>query len=259
MADPSERLRAVLTPTPPAESNGCLSRLDLEVLATSPAGPRADPHVDACARCRSILEAVLIERRAFLTTRPRASFLARVQDRRARRADPPRFSQRLLLLLAPAMAVALAVFLVSRPPESGLLLKGGAGSFQVHSRGDGSSAPVRLESGAMVKAGEVLEFEFAAKRPGHLAIIEIDGAGKATVFSPFGGHSSRPVSPGMARLPGTVVLDAAPGPLRLVAIFSPEPFELPPLLERLSSGQSPEKAHSCADCSVETLVLQKRR
>ena len=55
--------------------------------------------------------------------------------------------------------------------------------------------------------------------------MSIDGAGTATVYYPYGGERSGPTSQEPSELPGSIVLDAAPGPERVFALVSAEPLE----------------------------------
>ncbi len=106
-----------------------------------------------------------------------------------------------------------------------------------------------------------MRFAYEAPEPGHLLILELDGRGVASVFHPFDGSASAPLPARQGELlPGSVVLDDAPGPEYLFAIFSPRPLEAAPLLAQLreQAGRA-EPALSCPDCRVSRLRLQKAR
>jgi hypothetical protein len=213
--------------------------------------------VEGCAACGGQLAALTAARDAFLRARPSDRFLRQL-ERRATAAPAPPPWRRLLPLLAVCVPLLAVVVFVPRflPQDGGVRLKGG--SFHVVVAREGA-APELLAPDSLVRAGDALRFAYEAPEAGHLLVLELDGRGAASVFHPFGGEASAPLPAGQRDfLPGSVVLDEAPGPEWLFAIFSPRPLEAAPLLARLreQAGRA-EPTLSCPDCSVSVLRLRK--
>jgi hypothetical protein len=68
---------------------------------------------------------------------------------------------------------------------------------------------------------------FVVEPAGHryLLVTSIDGAGNVSVYHPFQGRQSAPLATDpRVELPGSIVLDRAPGPERIFALFSDVPL-----------------------------------
>jgi hypothetical protein len=181
----------------------------------------ARAHVASCTRCRGDLETA--EAACATFTR---EVLPRTLDRLApRRAAPWR-------ILAPAFAVSglatvlLVVWFVRRAPvpptaDDDLRMKG-ALTFQVFaSRGDQVFA---VRDATRLAAGDKIRFVVGAGEARYVLVASIDGAGHATIYHPYGGARSAPAPVQPTDLPGSIVLDAAPGPERVFALVSREPL-----------------------------------
>jgi len=182
---------------------------------------RIDQHLGTCDRCRALLDAEIGAQRRFT---------ASTMPRHLEVLPPRRWPWPWLLapVLLPALATALV--LVLRPPERrdgrpDLLIKGDLHLDAYASRG-GRVLPVT--PGAVLSPGDQIRFVVTglpAGRPLHALVASVDGRGGVSVYFPFGGAASAPLQgPGPQALPGSVVLDDAPGPERVFALFSPEPF-----------------------------------
>jgi len=248
-----------MKPLPPSlRGPQCPPAAVLEALsAGEPVPDTTRQHTQACAACAGQLQALAQEQQAFLQARPPERFLRQVE----RRAAAPHRSRlsRLLPVLGGVLVPALALLVVfNRPDDAGFREKGG-GTFRVAvSRAGG--APELLAADAAVRAGDALRFSYEAEAAGHLLVLELDGRGQASVFHPFDGTASAPLAANQRDfLPGSVVLDAAPGPETLVAVFSPRPLAAAPLLAQLrAQAGRPEPTLTCDGCRVSTLRLQKR-
>ncbi|MFY0528711.1 hypothetical protein ACN28I_37950 [Archangium gephyra] len=246
------------TPLPPSPRGPhCPPAAVLEAMSAGEATPEATrTHVGDCPDCRGQLQALTTAREAFVRARPPDLFLRQL-ERRA--ASQPRPVRRWLLpvLSACVPLLALLVLVPRLGQEEGVRMKGGAFRVAVSREG---SAPELLGPDAQVRPGDALRFAYETPEAGHLLVLELDGRGAASVFHPYGSATSAPL-PAAQRdfLPGSVVLDDAPGPEWLLAVFSPRPLEAAPLLEslRAQAGRA-EPTLSCSDCSVSTLRLQKR-
>jgi hypothetical protein len=211
------------------------------------------PHVASCASCRADVDALKAGSDAFTRARPPELFLRQLE----RRAAEPRRRSLLAAWLAPLAACAgAAVLLVTALREQKVTLKGHAFHVLVK-RGDAAPAPVQTD--ARLAAGDALRFRFEAPREGHLAILDLDGTERVTMFYPTAGARAAPVRPGDdPLLPGSIVLDAAPGPEWLVAVFSSEPLDIAALAaELVGQSRRPRLEVSCPRCQVETLRIQK--
>ena len=181
----------------------------------------AQAHIDGCARCSADLE---------LARAACATFTREVLPRTvAKLARPAPWWRRLgpALLVPMLAAAALAVWFVRRPdavvaPEPDIQVKG-AVTFQVFARR--GEQVIAVHDGTRLAAGDQIRFVVGARGLGFLLIASVDGAGSTTVYYPYGGARSGPVAPTPTELPGSVVLDAAPGPERVFALFSAEPLE----------------------------------
>jgi hypothetical protein len=122
------------------------------------------------------------------------------------------------------VVATLALLLWLRPRtevanEPAIAIKGGP-SLRVFARRQGRVTAVRPRT--TLHAGDEIRFAVEPAGLHYLIVASVDGAGKATVYFPYGGIASQPVSGGT--LPGSIVLDDAPGPERIFALFSRQPL-----------------------------------
>ncbi|HEX4449258.1 MAG TPA: DUF4384 domain-containing protein [Kofleriaceae bacterium] len=193
-----------------------LSALTLDAMALGSETPGAREHLAGCARCRGDFESAAALREHFS-----AQILPRTQPRKAR----PSW----LVFAMPAFAVAVAVAVVAlrpRPhvvaaPPPELAIKGDA-TWQVFANRNGQTFTVH--DGARLEPGDRIRFAVIPDGAHYLLVASIDGAGTVSIYYPFGGSESAALPAGdRSLLPGSIVLDAAPGPERMFAIFSDEP------------------------------------
>lgn len=240
-----------MTPTPPPRGPSCPPTVTLEAFAAGEPQP-IEAHVAGCATCAAYVQALRVEAAAFSRARPPELFLRQLE----RRAAAPPWWRR-WLVLAPVAAAALAVLLVvrTRPEDDGVTLKG-APLHVFIKRGDVEPRP--LAADARVQPGDALRFSYDAPSPGFLAVFDLDGREAVTVFWPYGASAAGAVERGQGLLPGSVVLDASPGPEWLVAVWSPTPFDTASLAAQLK-GQStrPSVSLDCKGCVVTTQRLLK--
>jgi hypothetical protein len=96
-------------------------------------------------------------------------------------------------------------------------------------------------------------------------VTSIDGAGQPSVYYPYQGETSAEVvGPGTVSVPGSIVLDQAPGPERLFAIYSKQPLPAGTVREALAhlaaGGASTIRAAQrlpIADTIQSTLLFEK--
>lgn len=199
-----------------SETTDHLSALQLDALALGAVSPsdaeRYRAHLAACSACR--------------TERDHAAELAQHFTVNVLPRQRPARPSRWLFAIAPALAVAavLVLFLMrDKSPEADLGVKGGPAWRVVASRGD---KQFFVHDGTVLAAGDRLRFQVIPDGATFLLVMSVDGAGAVSVYYPFEGTRSAAIAPGpQVELPDSIVLDAAPGPERLFALFSKEPIE----------------------------------
>jgi hypothetical protein len=203
--------------------SGHPSSLTIDALATGrlaevdAAAARA--HVAGCERCRGDLAAV---------EAACAQFTREVFPRTVDKLRPRRSPWRLLLpVLVPALAAAaLVIWQVRRartPTGDDDIRIKGAMTFQVFANRGDEVIPVR--DGTQLAEGDRIRFVVGSGGPEYLLVVSIDGAGNPTVYYPYGGERSGAITQEPSELPGSIVLDAAPGPERVFALISAEPLD----------------------------------
>ncbi len=245
-----------LHPPLPARGLNCPPGQRLEpIIAGDPIPPEIATHLNECVGCKGYVESLRTEQDAFLKARSPELFVRKLVHRKAK-------SRRALwqLVLVGASVLALVVLLpqIFDTPSTSIHLKGE--SLGVVYKREGMIDPLPVSRDLRLRTGDVLRFTFAAERDGHLLILDLDGNRKVTSFYPFGGKRSEPIQSGSrALLPGSVVLDDAPGPEWLVAIFSTERLDAASLSEQLRQlPRSTSKIElSCGGCRIEALRIQK--
>jgi len=196
--------------------------------------PSARAHLESCARCRGDLEAA--ETACATFTRdvlPRT--VGKLRPAAAAAAPVPARSRWVLAwpaLAATALAaIVLVVWLGKREQsapvvqqDDGDIRMKGVLAFQVFaSRRDEVFA---VHDATKLAAGDKIRFVVGAgaARP-YLLVASVDGAGNATIYYPYGGVRSGPAPAAPSELPGSIVLDAAPGPERVFALASAQPLD----------------------------------
>jgi hypothetical protein len=231
-----------------------------QLFAGETVAPEIVAHAERCPDCSAQLSALRAETDAFVRARPPERFVKQL-DRRAQSAAARSPWRRFLPALAFAVPVALAVLIVPRVIDSGdeVRLKGDGFRVAV-ARSGAAGSPELLENDAPVSAGDALRFSYEASENGHLLVLDVDGRGDVSVLYPYGASRSAPISAGDTTfLPGSVVLDDAPGPELLVAVFSPKPLDAAPLVESLKAQAGrPSPKVACDACKITSLRLQKR-
>jgi hypothetical protein len=186
---------------------------------------RARAHLEGCARCRDELGA---------TEAARAEFARDVFPRTVGRLRVPRKRWWRVPAIAVSFAAALVLWLWSghrtHSSDSEIAIKGEV-TFRVFAkRGD---AVFAVRDATRLAPGDRIRFVAGSRNPGYLLVVSIDGAGAATVYYPFGGERSAAIGSEQDELPGSIVLDRAPGPERVFALFSAQPLDAAPVLRAL--------------------------
>jgi hypothetical protein len=217
-----------------------LTSLDLDRLELGAAGgeerARIGGHVLGCPAC-----AKRREEHAALASHFRAAVLPRTGEALAARRPLARAGLRVFALAAAVSGVAGVAMLArgvlsAKPPatagiaaEPSIGIKGAA-MLHVFAR-RGGPAPqlpgtvVRVTDGTRLAAGDAVRFVLDPAGLPYVLIASVDGAGQVSIYYPYQGETSAPVD-GRATVsvPDSIVLDRAPGPERLFALFSREPI-----------------------------------
>jgi hypothetical protein len=252
-----------------------LSSYDLESLRLGALAPaRADAarrHLQTCADCRAREQTLqghreVFEREVLPRTLPALRALADGHSRRSRAGAWRRW----LAAGFPVAAVAtLALVTARRPPPpspgptaaaepttiapppatlaptptstmpaAGIKGTGGGASFLAVARQGARVFP--LPSAARLRPGDRIRFVVDPGPHRFLLVVSVDGAGGASVYHPFDGRESAPVIPHRRlEVPGSIVLDRAPGPERLFALYSDRPLtagEVLPALQKIGAA-----------------------
>ena len=208
--------------------SACPSRLELSrwEAQSEPARPSEFVrHVEACARCASIL-ADISEARALLLGADPAETSARAARVILEAARQRKASRRWLRFLAPVLLVpaAAALLLLARPSLSprGSGIKGG---LIVETDCKRAGTVFAAADGGDYLEGDQLRFAYTQDRPGFLLVFGVDDNGK--VFPYYGEHNlvGVPVQAGArVLLPGSVQLDGHKGWERIFMIWSETPL-----------------------------------
>jgi hypothetical protein len=91
-----------------------------------------------------------------------------------------------------------------------------------------------VHDGTRLVAGDRIRFVVEPAGMPYVLIASIDSTGAATVYYPYGGIASAAIPPAeRSELPGSIILDAAPGPERVFAMFSDAPIASAAVLDQL--------------------------
>jgi hypothetical protein len=203
-----------------------LSALTLDAFALDaldgPTGARVRDHLSTGAACQADHAAAAARRTHFT----RHVLPLGVPERRSR--------HRAWLALRFALpALAAALIAIAAWPRSAhrdgdgdddLAIKGGA-SWQVFAHRAGQTFAVH--DGVQLGIGDQIRFVVEPAGARYLLVASVDGLGQATIYYPYGAAMSAPIAGDRLdriELAGSIVLDAAPGPERVFALFSDAPI-----------------------------------
>lgn len=247
----TSRLRFDRTP----ESDDCVSDLTLDALladelsGTSGAGVHA--HVAGCPRCRARLTS-LGEFKASIDL----PGFPRVPAGKSRKLW---FVQPRVAAFAAALTLAASVVLwfefsgSERSSADGRATRT-KGSARLGFYVRRESAVFRGGPGEVLRPGDALEFSFVAPRAGFVAVLSVDGGGRASVYYPSGVRAAR-IEAGEQLLPQSTVLDHVLGKELLFGVFCDGNLNLEQLRLEL---QSLRRIPDLPGCSVDQLEVDKR-
>jgi anti-sigma factor RsiW len=229
--------------------DSCASDLRLDSLVAGELGADEErdtrAHLAGCSLCAARMAELHASRADFAAHRPPLR----------RRAPAPKAWRRWAPVAAVAAAALLVVWIADPFAPGGTRTKGSAnGRVRVYVKhGD----TVRLAGpGEAVEPGDALAFTVSMTAPAEVAVLGIDGAGRASVYSPAAARTSR-LGPGQGlSLPDSAVLDGVLGDERIIALFCDRPLALEPV--RAAFAASPHRPPIPDGCEADQLTLAKR-
>ena len=190
----------------------------------------AQSHLEACPSCQQRW-AELNEDKArfeqYVMPRTLPKVEERVRGSRRSFFESFRLPQWAAALGAMGLALGIATTVGTKrvdgteEPDPYVGIKGGPGIEVVAQRGE-QQFPVK--GGTQLRPGDKLRFLVTPAGSKYALIASKDGQGAFTVYWPFGAAESGALPQGR-ELPGSVELDAALGPERILAVFSDAPVK----------------------------------
>ena len=243
------------------DRNHCLSDLRLDHLVAEELGAserRATAgHLDGCQRCRARFKLLSAQNLEFSRLAlPLLGHGASVPAQPAGRLRPRRW--RVAGALAAVAAGALGIVLIQFGARDG------ANEVGLRSKGEAGFGYFVLRQGVVLAGqadqplfpGDAVQFVHTAPQAGFLAILSVDGQGKASVYYP-NGPAAAPVEVGQRRpVPQSTILDASLGRETIYAFYCRSPVLIEPLRLALASKQ--RDLHLPKDCVVETVAYDKK-
>lgn len=190
---------------------------------SAPRKKEAEAHLQVCTECHHRLEQTQSDHRHFQQyVFPRT---VEAVTARARKRGFLGWRWTLPVALGAAVSVwGLTAFVWSQDLDEPYIgEKGGARMEIFAKRGERQFAP---GDGRPLFPGDALRFRVSGAGATYLLLLSRDGAGKFTVYYPYGQGQSAPLKGNPAELPGSIVLDDAPGPEQLWAVFSTAPVQV---------------------------------
>jgi len=214
-------------------------------------------HVAACPACQAYLAAQAAEAERFALAAPAVWRRVVETGRRAHGRRWPRAWLGVPLALAGTLAAWVVLAPVQPPPYTGAK---GAFALTVVARRGGEV--FTADGLTLLRGGDELRFvPGAAARPGFIVIVSVDGTGALSHYVPSDPDAeSLPLPPVGEPLPGSIVLDDAPGPERLLVVLTsrPVPARAARTLAEAGGGE-PDAALRTAGARVFWLRLDKER
>jgi anti-sigma factor RsiW len=225
-----------------------VTALDLDLLALGQISPehvaRIEAHSMACPACAARRTEHGEHVRHF-----RSSVFPRTVERLAENRRPVLPWRWLLGFALPLTACVLLLVhghgkhpaIVEQPGAPGELgIKGSSARVFARRNRPNTTDVIKLNDGDRLAAGDALRFVLLPTGRPYVLIASIDGAGQVNVYYPFHGEASAEVDPkATVSVPGSIVLDQAPGPERIFFIHSAEPLQartVRDLLVKLGAG-----------------------
>lgn len=198
-----------------------------------------ETHVASCAECKARLSSLEEEERTFLATAnvaaDSAAILARLDAAPAARAS--RWSRVLVFAPIVALAAALAMMFLPKPPPETTRIKGPMQVALEMFVKDAEGIRPAID-GARLREGDAIQFKYQAGGRRYVFVVSVDTDGTVSPLYPDEERTSIPVAPtGTHVLEGSVILDASRGPERFFAFFSDEPIHFDEVRRALKGAE----------------------
>lgn len=219
-------------------SASTIDALALEGALDAATQEAAEAHLRSCSKCNAEASAGRALRDRFAT-----DVFPRTVESVVRKSALQKRGRVLRLGLqvaVPTLALAAAVTLLlrsspapsSKPADRDYLAVKGSAAMQIVARRGGHS--IDVHDGVVLAPEDQIRFMVEPAGLPYLLVVSIDGAGAASVYYPYDGReSARLSSVGKFEVPGSIVLDRAPGPERIYALLSEEPIAASDVLPAL--------------------------
>jgi len=238
-------------------SSACISDMRFDAwLANELDATRTDElqrHLRECVRCRSRKLQLLRYRVSFAREYPATPSWLESEPETRRDTSSAAKKSRTSWLLAGVCVAAALLLTVMTPHDFALRTKGGSYlSFYVKRGEDVHRGRLRER----LAEGDKLRFAYTALTPQYLAILSLDGAGRANQYYPAGPRAAWIDAGADMLLPSAVELDDVLGEERIVALFCDSAVQVAPLLAALSAEQI--DLHRPNGCTLDELVVIKQ-
>jgi hypothetical protein len=181
-----------------------------------------EQHQSDCAACRALVDSLAAAHQEFASEvlpRTRATLWRRwvQQHRRARLWFAG--------LLVPATAGLVLALVQVRRDEGPLYATKGSPTLSVAARR--GALVFRPDADHPVRPHDQIRFQIRRTPSAAFVLIaSVDGAGRPNIYVPYEGRRSQALPMGdPAELPGSIILDASPGPERIFALLSAAPLD----------------------------------
>ncbi len=203
---------------------------------SSDAQARFEHHREACARCAR----AMAEREEAAATFVRDVFPRKLTSVQQRLSSPRSLLRRTVLFFIPVAGLvsALVVVLhgsdVRKAPEEDDVLRVKGGALRIFAHRDGRV--FRIPDGSHLLPGDAVRFVLQSPGLPYAMIASVDGDGRGNVYHPYRGTVSTSIDPARPfEAPDTIVLDTAPGPERIFALFSERPLDAASVMGQLNA------------------------
>ena len=230
----------------------------------------AEAHLAGCARCEARVEAMRQDAADFLARRPAAALTGAL----ATRERGPGLWERLRRLLTrPALGLGLAAAVTAGlvltvwpgpsegPPDEPKTRLKTAVALEFHVLSGGAVS--HGTSGDTLHPGDRIQLRYSTPEHGWLVVVSLDSRGAVTPFYDSDGRSLA-IEPGVAHLlDGSIELDDALGPERLLGCFSRKPLSTARVVaagqRALAAAGGDPAAVSALDvpCAQATVIIRK--
>jgi Domain of unknown function (DUF4384) len=209
-----------------------LSPLDMDALVlgatSSEENAALGEHLDRCQACREQRRA-REERAAAFNRSVLARGVGRLDRVRHRGRATASWWRWAAALPIAGLVIALGIWggrPVPRSIDRAPRVEGIKGLPALHVVARRGTAVFEVGDGAVLAPGDALRFVLEPAGRAYLIIASVDGAGRANVYFPYRGQGSARIDPDrtVEAPSGSIVLDRAPGPERIFALWSSDPL-----------------------------------